>query len=204
MGNQYMKLVLATKNINKIREISEKFSSIPKLQLLSLSNFKNPPLVIEDGTTFEKNATKKARIISAFTELSVLADDSGLEIDALDGEPGVFSARYAGENANDKERNMLILKRMKYIPREKRGAKFICVISIVLKDGREYLVKGECNGIIYHKMLGNYGFGYDPIFYLPGYQKTMAELPLSKKNQISHRAIALEKAEKILYKLIHS
>lgn len=197
-----MKLVVATKNKNKIREISDRFSSLNKLEILSLTDIENPPCVIEDGTTFEENAKKKAKIISTYTKLPVLADDSGLEIDALGGEPGIYSARYAGENATDEDRNRLILERMRNVPRDKRGARFICVIAIVLTDGSEYLTKGECDGIIYYKMQGSYGFGYDPIFYLPKYRKTMAELSLTEKNRISHRGRALEGALDILRRII--
>ena len=193
-----MKLVIATKNKNKIIEIREKFFILNDLEILSLDDFEDSPDVIEDGATFEENALKKAREISIFAGLPVLADDSGLEIDALKGEPGVYSARFAGKDATDAERNSLILERMKDIPDNKRKARFVCMIAIVLPDGREYLLRGVCEGVIAHKMKGLYGFGYDPIFYLPKIKKTMAELTLVEKNRISHRAKALELAQERL------
>ncbi len=193
-----MKLVIATQNKNKLKEIREKFASISNLEISSLADFENPPQVIEDGTTFEENALKKARQISQFTDQPVMSDDSGLVIDALDGRPGIYSARYAGEDATEEERNRLVLKEMMEIPDSRRSARFVCVVAIVLPDGIEFTVKGECEGIINHEMKGSNGFGYDPIFFLKHERKTMAELSISEKNRISHRAIALEKALKIL------
>lgn len=189
-----MQLVIATKNQGKIREIRDKFSAYNDLEILSLNDFEDHPDIIEDGTTFEENALKKAREISIFTKLPVLADDSGLEIDALCGEPGIFSARYAGKDATDEERNRLVLEKMKDVPKGRRTARFICVIAIVLPRGSEYTFRGVCEGIIAHRMKGSNGFGYDPIFYLPKKRKTMAELSIFEKNRISHRAIALKRA----------
>jgi len=193
-----MKLLLATGNSNKLKEIRDKFLGIENLEILSLDDFKDSPDIIEDATTFDGNALKKARIISEFTNLPVLSDDSGLEIDALQGKPGVYSARYAGENATDDDRNRLVLKEMREIPDDKRTAKFVCVIAIVFPDGREYIARGECEGIIVREKRGENGFGYDPIFYLPHLKKTVAELSFNEKNRISHRAFALEKAIRIL------
>ncbi len=193
-----MELVIATKNSHKVREIKDKFSCIENLEIRSLDDFDNVPDVLEDGKTFEQNSLKKAREISRCTGLPCLADDSGLVVDALKGEPGVYSARYAGENATDGERNSLVLEKMKDIPDDKRAARFICAIAIVMPDGREFLTEGRCEGTIAREPGGDQGFGYDPIFYLPDLGKTMAELPLSEKNRISHRALALEKAKAIL------
>ena len=190
-----MKLVIATKNNNKIREIRDRFESFPEIELLSLMDFSDPPDVVEDGSTFMENALKKARQITAFTGLPSLADDSGLEIDALGGEPGVHSARYARGNATDKDRNHLVLDKLRDVPEEERGARFVCVIALSLPHKTEYTVRGECEGIISFKMLGEEGFGYDPIFYLPDFGKTMAQLTLSEKNRISHRGRALEQIE---------
>ena len=197
-----MKLVVATKNMNKLTEIKDRFSSIDNLELLSVSDFEDFPDIIEDGNTFEENALIKARITSEFTKHAVLADDSGLEIDVLDGEPGVYSARYAGEDATDDDRNKIIIDKMKSIPDRLRKARFVCIIAIVLPDKREYISRGECEGIISLEIKGLYGFGYDPIFYLTAYGKTMAELPLSEKNRISHRARALDKSDHILREII--
>ena len=196
-----MKLVIATNNNNKLREIREKFSAINGLDILSVADFKNAPAAIEDGKTFRENALKKAGEVSAFTGLPALADDSGLVVDALDGRPGIFSARYGGHDTTDLQKNILILEEMKNIPDGKRNAKFVCVIAITFPDGKEYTVTGECEGIITHKMKGANGFGYDPIFYIPHIKKTMAELPLAEKNKISHRAIALDKALAVLIEI---
>jgi XTP/dITP diphosphohydrolase len=154
--------------------------------------------VIEDGLTFAENALKKARSAAAHTGCAALADDSGLVIDALNGEPGIQSARYAGDDADDDERNRLVLDKMRCVPDGKRSARFVCAIAIVLSDGTEYLAEGVCEGTIIREMRGNYGFGYDPIFFLPECGRTMAEIPLKEKNRISHRARALESARKIL------
>ncbi|MDY6935756.1 MAG: XTP/dITP diphosphatase [Spirochaetota bacterium] len=197
-----MKLVIATRNANKIIEIREKFEHITGLEILTLKEFEDVPEVVEDGITFEENALKKARVISNFTGLPALADDSGLEIEALGGEPGIYSARYAGDEVTDEFRNILIHEKMRDVPAEKRGARFICIIAICMPDAREYVVRGECYGIISYYIQGEYGFGYDPIFYLPHMKKTMAQLSLSEKNRISHRAIALEKSIDILNGLI--
>ena len=197
-----MKLVIATNNKNKLNEIREIFSSINGLEILSLADFKNAPATIEDGKTFEENALKKAEEVSAFTGLPALADDSGLAVDALDGRPGLFSARYGGKDASDSQKNKLLLDEMKEFPDAKRKAKFICVIAIAIPGGKVYTVHGECEGIISHEMKGANGFGYDPIFYVPHLKKTMAELPLADKNKISHRAIALDKALAVLKKIL--
>lgn len=197
-----MKLVIATTNKNKINEIKEKFSDFSELEIISLSDFKNLPVVVEDGSTFEENALKKARAYSALTGLTVLSDDSGLEIDALNGEPGVFSARYAGEGATDDDNNNLVLEKMRAVPDKKKGARFVCVIAIALPDGGEYTAVGTCEGRIIDKKIGNNGFGYDPIFFIPAPGKTMAELSITEKNKISHRALALDKAKEILRNIL--
>ena len=199
-----MKLVIATKNINKINEIKEKFSNFGDLGIGSLTDFNNLPEVVEDGQTFEENALKKARVYAAFTGLPVLSDDSGLEIDALFGEPGVRSARYAGENADDDENNDLVLKKLKNVPEDKKNARFICVIAVIMPDKREFLTKGICEGRIIGKKIGKRGFGYDPIFYIPSLGKTMAELTIMEKNKISHRALALDKAKEILNRILEN
>ena len=191
-----MKLVLATKNKNKIKEIRNKLSGIDSLELLSLEDFPGAPDVIEDGMSFQENAVKKALAISAFTGLPALADDSGLCVDALDGRPGVFSARYAGENATDAERIIKLLDEMS--DKVGRSAKFVCAISCCFLNGKLISVTGECRGLIAERPSGTMGFGYDPVFFLPEYGRTMAEIPLEEKNKISHRAVALEKAAVLL------
>lgn len=189
-----MKLVIATKNAAKIAEIRDKFSGIPGLELLSPAEFADTPEVIEDGATFTENAFKKARAVAVHTKLAALADDSGLVIDALDGRPGIYSARYGGEKAADPERCMNILAEMADVPEEKRTARFVCVIAIVNPNGTEFSTEGVCEGVIARQMKGDHGFGYDPIFFLPERGVTMAELPLKEKNRISHRARALAAA----------
>jgi len=192
-----MKLVLATRNQNKIREITDKFAEMKNILPLSLDEFNGAPEVEEDGETFAENALKKAREISQFTGLPVLADDSGLAVDALGGRPGVYSARYGGEGISDTERNMKLLEEMRDIVIG-RTAHFICVIALVFPDGSEYTAEGRCSGEIITEMRGSGGFGYDPIFFLHKHNKTMAQLPLETKNTISHRALALDKAAEIL------
>lgn len=197
-----MKLVIATKNKNKLKEIKDKFAAIENLELLSLLEFNNPPTIIEDGSTFEENALKKAEETSLFTGLPAMADDSGLVVDALGGRPGVLSARYGGDGSTDEEKNRLLLQEMADIPAEKRGARFVCVIALAMPDGGQFTVEGICEGTITREMTGSNGFGYDPIFFLPGKGRTMAELKLSEKNKISHRAIALKKALELLRNIL--
>lgn len=192
---------MATRNRNKIREIRDKFSGLTGIELLSLDDVAPIPDVEEDGATFEENALKKARETARLTGIPAMADDSGLEVDALGGEPGIYSARYGGEGATDLDRNRLVLEKMQGIPDGKRTARFICVIAIVIPGGEERLARGTCEGEISREMRGDHGFGYDPVFYLPDRGATMAEIPLIEKNIISHRARALENAAEILASL---
>lgn len=196
-----MKLVIATGNRNKIVEIRDKFSKAEHLEILPLSQFENIPEIVEDADTFSGNAIKKARVIRDFTGLPVMADDSGLVIDALDGEPGVYSARYGGGELDDSGRYLLVLEKMKGIPAEKRSARFVCSIAIAMPDGREFFTEGVCEGRISEAPCGANGFGYDPIFHLPEYGKTMAEITLDEKNIISHRGKALDLAAVIIKEL---
>lgn len=193
-----MKLVIATKNKNKISEIRDIMRTISGLEILSIADFGDIPDVVEDGTTFRENAQKKAAATAKYTGLAALSDDSGLMIDALHGEPGVFSARYGGAGLTDIDRNLLVLKKMENIPNDKRTARFICVIAIAMPNGTIHYAEGNCEGLIIHEQRGTEGFGYDPIFLLPYKNKTMAELTLAEKNTISHRARALAKASEIL------
>ena len=157
-----------------------------------MSDYKGIPPIVEDADTFEGNALKKAKIIRDFTGEISLADDSGLIVDALNGEPGVYSARYGGENATDIDRYKLVLEQMRDIEDKKRAARFICAIAIALPDGRDFVTTGSCEGFITKEPSGSKGFGYDPVFYIPGLKKTMAQISLEEKNRISHRAKALE------------
>lgn len=190
------KLLVASANPGKIREIKSFLGNINgiKLEIVGLDEFPDLEEVIEDGDSFTANALKKARLRAEQTGLLSLADDSGLVVEYLGGEPGIYSARYAGEKASDEENNLKLIEKLKGLPAEKRKAVFICVMALVDPVSREEIVvEGRCEGIIQLEAKGENGFGYDPIFYLPDYKKTMAELPLKVKNQISHRAVALEK-----------
>lgn len=199
-----MKLVIATKNRHKIAEITGKLASGGSIQFLSLLDYANPPEIIEDSDTFAENAVIKAKAVCRFTGLPALADDSGLVVDALNGEPGVYSARYAGEGASDRERNLLVLRKMEHVPHEKRTARFVCVIAVALPDGTVYTTEGRCEGSILRAEKGEGGFGYDPIFFIPGRGKTMAELSMEEKNTLSHRAVALAQAEILLNTIVTS
>jgi XTP/dITP diphosphohydrolase len=165
-----------------------------EFEIVGLDQFPEIGEVAEDGDTFIDNALKKARERAQATGLLTLADDSGLAVDCLDGAPGVYSARYAGENASDQENNQKLREALEDIPREQRTASFKCAMALVdPENNEEIVVEGSCEGIIELEPRGENGFGYDPYFFLPGYGKTMAELPLKVKNQISHRARALVK-----------
>ena len=162
------------------------------VELLPMEDFNLPPIE-EEGETFEENASKKALTVSSLTGLPAIADDSGLVIEALGGEPGVRSARFAGENASDADRIAKLLSLLEGVPFEGRKAKFVCVIALANPEGEVKLFKGECQGYISTEPRGEEGFGYDPVFIVPRYGRTFAELGLEVKNRISHRAKALEK-----------
>jgi XTP/dITP diphosphohydrolase len=167
-------------------------------ELVSLVELGINTRVDEVGESLEENARLKATTLARESQLLTLADDSGLEVDALGGEPGRLSARYAGEGASDKDRVNYLLSRLEDVPAEKRSARFRCVIAIATPDGKVELCSGECRGVITPEPRGEEGFGYDPIFYLPGLGKTMAELTLEEKNRVSHRGRAVRKAIKLL------
>ncbi len=186
-----MILVLASKNQGKIREI-ENTLVIPSLTYKSLNDFTGLPEIVEDGSSFLENAFKKARTISKALNLAVMADDSGLVVDFLHGAPGIYSARFAGDPATDPQNNKKLLGLLTGVPETKRTARFVCVLVLYLPTGAWFQTEGICEGRIALAPEGDQGFGYDPVFYLPEFQKTMAGLPLETKNQISHRAKALE------------
>jgi XTP/dITP diphosphohydrolase len=192
---------MATRNAGKLREIQAILSPLG-LKILSLRDFPDVPEILEDGQTFEENAVKKAAVVARQTGRMAIADDSGLAVDALQGRPGVFSSRYAGENATDAERYQKLLKEMAGTPQGKRGAAFICAMAVASPDGKAETVVGQCRGEIAFAPKGSHGFGYDPVFYLPEWCKTMAELEPEVKNRISHRAQALEKLKQILPKFL--
>ena len=196
------KLLLATNNKAKVREYKNLLQGIP-YEIVTLAEQGITTVVDESGDSLEENARLKATALAAESRLLSLADDSGLEVDALGGEPGPLSARYAGEGASDLERINYLLSRLKGVPREKRTARFRCVIAIATPDKTVELCSGECRGFITLEPTGDQGFGYDPIFYLPELGKTMAELPLELKNQVSHRGQAARKAKELLMKLAY-
>jgi XTP/dITP diphosphohydrolase len=187
-----MILVLATRNNGKVREIGASLD-IPSLTYKSLNDFQDLPEIIEDGSSFQENALKKAHTVSQSLNLSVLADDSGLTVDCLKGAPGIYSARFAGSRASDPENNEKLLALLQGVPEEKRTARFVCVLVFYEPSGRWFQTEGIWEGLIAPAPKGDQGFGYDPIFYLPELQKTVAQLPLKTKSRISHRAKALEK-----------
>ena len=185
-----MKVTLASKNQHKLTELSAILSQLG-FEIALESEYGLDIDVEETGTTFEENSFLKADAVMKASGLPVLADDSGLMVDALDGAPGVYSARY-GHKASDKERTAYLLENMKDVPEERRGAKFVCVITCLFPDGRKIVARGECPGVIARAPHGENGFGYDPVFYLPELGMTYAELPSEQKNAISHRARALQ------------
>jgi len=188
------KIIFATKNIGKLNEFIRLMAKYD-LEVLSLIDINYEAKIIEDGVTFEENALIKARTIAEQYNFPVIADDSGLIIDALDGAPGVYSAIYAGDHASDDENIVKVLAELADVEASKRTARFVCVLAIVDANGKEIVVSGECEGEILTKKRGLKGFGYDPIFYLPQLGKTMAELSRDEKNALSHRANAFKKFE---------
>jgi XTP/dITP diphosphohydrolase len=194
------KLLLATSNPGKIREYRF-LLDILGYQITTLAEEGIAKAVIESGSNYEQNARLKAVTYAELSQLTALADDSGLEVDALNGEPGVKSARFAGEAATDAEKVSLLLAKLNNVPWERRTARFKCVIAIASPGGRAEVCYGECHGMIALEAKGKNGFGYDPIFFLPEIGKTMAEIPFEMKNQISHRARASQKARQVLQRL---
>lgn len=192
-----MELVLATKNEDKIREIKEALRNLP-IRILTFKDFPKLPPLVEDKVTLYGNAQVKARTVAKFTHKIALADDTGLEVEDLGGAPGVFSSRFAGEEASYEENNRKLLSLLRKVPLERRRATFRCVMVISNGGKREKAVEGTCQGRIVRRMRGKAGFGYDPLFEPQGYNRTFAQLSLKEKNRISHRGKALEKAKKIL------
>jgi XTP/dITP diphosphohydrolase len=199
-------LVIATGNLGKIREFSAMLGDLG-LTLRTLAEFPECPEVAEDGATFEANAAKKARAVAACTGLAALADDSGLEVEALGGRPGVFSARYARdrtapEKPTDRDNYRKLLDEMRDIPWPERRARFVCSIVVAFPGGRTAAARGTCEGLINLRPQGTGGFGYDPVFWVPEYDSTMAEVGPEIKNRISHRAAALKQIKATLAELL--
>ena len=190
-------MIFATGNENKMKEIREILGALP-LEILSMKEAGVSADIVEDGKTFEENALIKARAICKLAGEMVLADDSGLEIDYLNKEPGIYSARYMGEDTSYHIKNKSLIDRLEGVPDEKRTARFVCAIAAVFPDGKELVVRGTVEGIIGYEEKGENGFGYDPIFYLPERGCTTAELTPEEKNSISHRGNALRLMKELL------
>lgn len=198
-----MKLLVATHNLGKIREYRELLAGLPA-DLVFPAELGLDVQVVESGDSFEENAVLKAKAFLQASGLLTLADDSGLEVDALGGAPGVRTARYAGQGASDADRYRLLLSNLENTPQEKRTARFRCVVAVAVPDDQLHTAEGCCEGIITFAPSGEHGFGYDPVFYVPDYGRTMAELDPVIKNQVSHRARAVQAAWPILKALTTS
>lgn len=193
-------IIFATSNTGKMREIQSILADLG-VPVLSMKEAGILADIEENGTSFEENALIKARAVAAAVEAKssvILADDSGLEVDALNGEPGIYSARYLGEDTPYDVKNRELIRRLEGVPEDRRTARFVCVIAAVLADGREFTVRGVIEGRIGYEQKGQGGFGYDPIFYVPEYGKTTAEMPPEEKNLISHRGKALMLMKEVL------
>ena len=186
------RFIVATKNKGKLAEIKEILHDFP-FEVISMEEAGITKDIEENGTTFEENALIKAEEICRVTGEMVMADDSGLEVDYLNGAPGIYSSRFAGEGATDEDKNKKLLKLLEGVPFEKRSARFVCVIAVIFPDGQRFTVKGTCDGYIVFEPIGNNGFGYDPLFFMPEYNMTTAQMEPEQKNRISHRGKALAK-----------
>ena len=190
-------LVLATRNRHKGEELAALLDDLG-IKIRTLDEFPDAPEVIEDGNTCEANAVKKARAIAEFTGLPTVADDTGLEVDALGGRPGVYAARYAGENATYEDNCRKLLRELTGVPRERRTARFLTVAAVALPSDGVRVAQGTLNGVIAEEASGTLGFGYDPVFLIPELGKTLAQLSAGQKNTISHRAKAFTQAKELL------
>ena len=196
-----MELILASRNKKKIKEVEAILAThFPGVRILSLDDVGYVGDIEENGTTYEENSLIKARtaVEAGNHRYAAIADDSGLSVDALDGAPGVYSARYAGGHGDDAANNALLLKNLAHLPEAERTARFVCCIALVYPDGREMTVRGETEGLIINEARGNGGFGYDPYFYYKPFGKTFSELSAEEKNAISHRGKAIAKLAEIL------
>jgi XTP/dITP diphosphohydrolase len=196
-----VRLLVATRNQGKLREYQELLAGLP-VELTYLDGEGIVEEVEETGNTFAENAVLKAQRYALISGLLTLADDSGLEVDALGGEPGVHSARYAGAGATDEDRYRLLLEKMRDVPPDERSARFRCVIAVAEPKGGTYTAEGVCEGEIGFGPQGDFGFGYDPVFWLRGRGRTMAQLPPEEKNRISHRARAAQAMRPVLERLV--
>jgi XTP/dITP diphosphohydrolase len=189
------KVLVATTNRGKLAEVEACLRSLP-LEVISLEGLGEWPSVMEDGRSFEENALKKAETLAAYSGYLTLADDSGLEVTALDGAPGIYSARYAGEESDDEKNNAKLLEMLKGVPKDRRGARFVCALALCepkALGGRHWVLCDSCEGHITCRPRGNEGFGYDPVFFHPGLGKTFGEVDRETKARVSHRGKALRK-----------
>jgi len=196
-----LELVVATKNNKKLKEIKEILGDLD-LKISSLADYPLVPQIIENGKSFRENALKKAVKVACFSRKLSLGEDSGLEVNALGGSPGIYSSRFSGRDKNDLKNNLKLLKLLANLPLNKRKAHYTCAIALADGDGPIGVVQGRCYGLIGFKPEGHYGFGYDPLFISPGHKKTFARLSPKIKNKISHRCYALKRARVILKKYI--
>lgn len=196
-----MELVVATKNKKKLGEIKEILKDL-NLKIFSLQDYPQAPRIIENGRTFKDNAIKKAVKVARFTGKLTLGEDSGICVDALRGKPGVYSSRFAGKDKSDIKNNLKLMKLLEGLPLYKRKAHYVCSVALADKDGLVGVTEGRCSGLIGLALKGNFGFGYDPLFIIPKYKKTFAQLGPRIKHQMSHRYYALEKTKRILQKYI--
>jgi XTP/dITP diphosphohydrolase len=194
----YPYLVIATANENKKKQFADLFREELGIEVKGLNDFQDVPAIIEDQETFEGNAIKKAEIIRDWLNMPVISDDSGLVVPALGGKPGVHSARYAGKGATDQQNNEKLIQEIQIVPEDRRQAYYVCVMALAIPGEETRTVRGECHGVILDTPRGTEGFGYDPLFYLPEYEKTMAELDKKVRYQISHRAKATRRMIELL------
>jgi XTP/dITP diphosphohydrolase len=193
-------LLVATTHSGKFAEVQAFLSKLP-LRITSLKSLANPPEVIEDGKTFEENALNKARMLAEYSGLLTLADDSGLEVDALSGRPGIYSARYAGEEGNDERNNQKLLGELIGVGEEQRTARFVCALALCAPQSqgmKDWVVRQTCEGRIAFEPSGSHGFGYDPLFFYPPFGKTFGEIEREVKATVSHRGKALMKLAEVL------
>lgn len=199
------KLVLASRNAGKLQELARILADVaPQVELVSIAEFPDVADVEETGSTFEENALLKAETIAMKTKLPAIADDSGLCIDALNGAPGIYSARWSGVHGNDRANLEKVLKEMEDVQPEQRHAKFVSVVALALPDGRTEICRGEVRGEIRYSPLGDGGFGYDPIFQPEGFSETMAQISAEEKDAISHRGRALRAIAPVVAELLRS
>lgn len=196
-----MQIVLATRNRHKKQELVALLGGMD-ISIRTLDDFSDAPDVVEDGETCEANAMKKAVEIARYTGLPAVADDTGLEVDALGGRPGAFAARYAGERASYEDNWRKLLQELRDVPVDKRGARFVTVAAIAFPAGKAFSTKGVLEGLIAEEPAGSHGFGYDPVFFLPEYRQTLAQLSPDVKNRISHRARAFTQAKTLLQQMM--